>query len=147
MTLQQLCVPLEMAKKLRTLGVAKESFASWYYHDRHKEWTLLINGQFDVPKSTQKLYPAYTSGELGEMLPYESGMKFFSTYYNDHIGAWYCEYRGFKASGEHESFDWSAGIPPPLIHETEGDTESECRGEMIEYLIESGSLTVDEVNK
>ncbi len=99
--------------------------------------------QMVVPKKTYD-QPAFNAAELGVMLPCESGMKFFESYYNDHLGSWVCEFRGFKTSEENEEWDFSK--PPPKIHETEADTEAEARADMIIWLLENESVTAEEIN-
>ena len=65
-------------------------------------------------------YAAYTSGELGEMLPAKVSLSYFA---------------------EHKKIDgkWSCGYSP-LVRMIIGDTEVEARGKLLIYLKEQGLI-------
>lgn len=69
MKLEQQCCSLELAKKLKELGVKQESLFVWWVYD---------NGEADIIDSSQKFekgrikdfhFSAFTVAELGDMLP------------------------------------------------------------------------------
>lgn len=123
------CATLEQSKRLKELGLKGSSI---FYHVCTNEWGISVAGFFNDDLLN---FPAWNVAELGELLPVESGMKFFNSYYNDHLGEWCCEFSGFKTEEEHEAHDW--GNPPPKIHEEEGETEAEARAAMLIYLLEN----------
>ena len=68
---QKYCISLDLAKRLHELGVKKRSLFYWSNEDNEKEpWKIDFSG-YAVSRNGVEVahYPAYTSGELGEMLP------------------------------------------------------------------------------
>lgn len=54
------CCSLESAKRLRKLGVKASCLFGWVHEEDIKTWTI-VYGAYSLP--------AYTTGELGELLP------------------------------------------------------------------------------
>lgn len=74
MKLEQQVVSLDLARKLKELGVKQES-TFWYEQTKiagrnewKKEWKLSFNNN-TKPYSQDHIVSAFTVGELGEMLP------------------------------------------------------------------------------
>lgn len=67
MQLEQQVVSLELAKKLKELGVKQESIFVWYTNG--SDAYLLYLGEDGMRPMESKTYSAYTASELGEMLP------------------------------------------------------------------------------
>jgi len=115
MKLEQQVVSLELAQKLKELGVKQESFLYWTerWMPHQKEPYVLdmnIHG---------KQYSAFTVAELGEMLP--KGC--FTTKTESDEFPWRCEYKGgygVIASG--------------------ADTEADARAKMLVYLLENNLI-------
>lgn len=135
----QVCT-MEQGKRLKELGVTAESLWKWlfpakpemisttygvYHYEQAKD---IIEGnegnEFDHTDA-----PAYTSSELGEMLPSESGIICWAVHYNDHLGVWNCEIR--------DLVKWEGGgTIPPIAYESEGDTMAECMADALIHCLE-----------
>lgn len=80
---------------------------------------------------------AFTVAELGELLVIDDDDHFCSGSYNEHLGIWTADLqkrdeeseRGFK-----------------LVHQIEGETEAECRADMLIYLLENKIMTPESIN-
>jgi hypothetical protein len=121
--MEQYCITLEQAKRLKELGFKKDSLYGWANEGadgpgRKDEWFVT---NYDPVID----YQAYTVGELGEILP-------------DHIttdeGVYYL------GTAKYEDAGWA------MIYKTDddscltradGDTEAEARGNLLIYLLES----------
>jgi hypothetical protein len=70
MKLKDQCCALELAKRLKELGVPQNSIFVWEYEDDHC-YGIKFFPYAVVPNdfNSFKLYSAYTVAELGEMLP------------------------------------------------------------------------------
>lgn len=105
MRLEQQVVSLELAKKLKELGVGQESVFCWYRRSEYFKWTL---HEWDFKTEPGDYFAAFTVAELGEMLPYGHGvnaecddpqceheddgcLKITKDSY-----AWFVQYTGFK---------------------------------------------------
>jgi hypothetical protein len=147
----QVCT-LEQAKKLKELGVDQRSL--WYWE------VLKLTGVEGVAKEritvrfnighpissgvVEQQYSAFTVAELGIMLPNVSGDYVTSSYYNDHMGLWYCEYRKLSVKdNDHEPYDetWV------LEKEEEGETEAEARATLLIVLLEQQKINAPSVNQ
>jgi hypothetical protein len=70
---KQVC-NLELAKRLKKLGVKQESAFWWEQikvagkNEWHKDWTLAFNS-YSKPYDATHIVSAFTVAELGEMLP------------------------------------------------------------------------------
>src|SRR5262252_9202184 len=63
--LEQQCVSLELAKRLKELGVKQESVWGWMQESVSKQYWLGLSDD----KKTFAVASAFTVSELGEMLP------------------------------------------------------------------------------
>jgi len=111
MKLEDQVVSLELAKKLKELGVKQESYLHWV--DIHDSWFL--GSKADYSRTEQeRMVSAYTVAELGEMLP-----QYFST-------------------TKVEPFLWEGSVlEVGNIEEFSGDTEADSRAKMLIYLLEN----------
>ncbi len=112
MTIEERVISLPLARHLKCLGVDKDCLFA--YHARGNETYelgLIIENEEDLP--------AYTSDELGELLPHE-----VIQYYKQENGRWGSEYFSYDFRGK--SFIVTA------------KTEAESRGLMLVWLIEQG---------
>lgn len=116
MTLEQQCVSLELAKRMKELGVKQDSSYYWEYGGKLSKGfsSILITreekhkSRFSSADSAWSYYSAFTSAELGEMLPImvkgeENKMGFLECYkFNQEY--WECGYEHyptfFKAKTE-----------------------------------------------
>lgn len=117
MKLEDQVVSLELAKKLKELGVKQESLFWWHECQRPEDghvWSYIENYyRIDTDRAFEEVVAAFTVAELGEMLP--PGRK--SWRYTDFDGCkWMCEQVG---------------------HHEEAATEADARAKMLIYLIEN----------
>lgn len=139
MKLEQQVVSLELAKKLKDLGVKQESFFKWREFDDiglsgrdRGEWVIQ---QFDKPRSAYVIQSiaAFTVAELGEMLPEEisdEGENDVSWHhlYTYPTGAhWCCSYRFHNGADG----TWST------TYVEKARAEADARAKMLIYLIET----------
>ena len=126
MKLEHQIVSLELANKLKELGVKQESLFYWY-ESNHSIVASDIGKLFwyvtykdDTALRNEKRVSAFTVAELGEMLP-----DFYETYRNGNpdIG-WSCRE---KAMSEIYTF---------------GKTEADARAKMLIYLLENKLITL-----
>lgn len=124
MELEQQVCSLELAKKLKELGVKQESFAYWFSQTYAVEPVLIYgegaervfanwNGK-KPPTSNGGLNSAFTVAELGEMLPP------YGVTRKCPMGDWHCG-------------DSELGI--------KADTEADARAKLLIYLLENKLLT------
>jgi len=133
----QVC-SLELAKKLKELGIKQESLFVWEYYDENcyaiKYFPYAVNNTMTDIIYSIKFYSAFTSSELGEMLPaaIQSDDKSQSHYKLDicksHDNRWLVAY--FK--------DFNL---PPMIALI-ADKEADARAKTLIYLIENNLLTM-----
>lgn len=120
MKLEQQVVSLELAKKLKSLGVKQESAFYWVYSKMSSFWQVLY-GPYHGGADT---IAAFTVAELGEMLPNNKvhTLKWF--------GQFYCE-----------AWDDVVEKTNPITR-CVSDTEADARAKMLVYLIEQGIVKV-----
>ena len=138
MKLEDQVVSLELAKKLKEIGVKQESYFSWQsltnekWHIGHTHANHLYE-----KKGRNEFYSAFTACELGEMLPssIESyGLEIYSTSSLLNGGKfggnnlWHIRY----ADKVNELFERKCGIK-----------ECDARAEMFIYLIENKLIEVN----
>lgn len=123
MKLEQQVCSLELAQKLKELGVKQGSYVNWVKHPVTASWVLwtatdILNdyegkviGRGDVQRCS-----AFTVAELGEMLPSST-----RSYKVIDSPEWYCNYR-LKED------------------EQAADTEADARAKMLIYLLENKLL-------
>jgi hypothetical protein len=118
---QQVC-GLELAKKLKELGVKQESFFCWM--DGTTPPTLWRD---EALKENYKgayrfVYSAFTVAELGEMLPSER-----STFRDQHSGKWKIYVHSVMS-----------GLVSKVI---QAEIEADARAEMLIHLVENKLIT------
>ncbi len=145
MKLENQVVSLELAKKLKELGVKQESEFMWVRDTDTKKYKIVAspNSIFhgaiknyycmgaDHPENG--MYQSFTVAELGEMLPMEIILNkqthFFETTRYSHKKMWEIVYR-------HEVKKNS------VLAIQVSETESDARAKMLIYLIESKLISV-----
>jgi len=134
MKLEDQVCSLELAKRLKELGVKQNSQWYWWEKDNgskefvHKKEVLV---ELRYPKE-YSLYSAFTVAELGELLPNKITLKFDDMQYecqlfylNTENGS-YCSYR---ADMDYE--------PDMEIEACPGNTEANARAKMLIWLFEN----------
>ena len=127
MRLEDQVCSLELAKRLKELGVKQEAAFHWRYSDLLEEWSLFRPTK-DVT-SSKPFYAAFTVAELGEMLP--RTILFENYFYSFRViraldGKWWLSYETVNK----------------LYKEILDDSEADARAKMIVYLIEQGIVAV-----
>lgn len=117
MTLEKQVCSLELAKRLKELGVKQESLWFWrFLKGSNPEWDLAYSGNV---RAVEKTYSAFTVAELGEMLPEDCKTRRPV----DEKGKWLVDSLGtdrfFRA-----------------------DTEADARAAMLIYLLEQKLITL-----
>ncbi|MFP5263717.1 MAG: hypothetical protein ACLGJB_17695 [Blastocatellia bacterium] len=137
MTLEQQVVSLELAKKLKELGVKQESLFWWYERKNQRNegtnWQVSNNADHRIwPEDFLTVASAFTVAELGEMLhePLRSSDDMMNMYYPN------CFITYFKEPDKH----WVIGDKYPLAKAQwidYGTTEADARAKMLIYLVEN----------
>lgn len=139
------CCTLEQSKRLRELGVDAPSMFYWRlinepigYKDNHEYWELC----YDRPlKCIKESCPAYSVGELGDMIP-----DTYVSYDSD----W--QYRPYKQDYHHtQQKEWKFDNPFTEYNKDTkvlggAKTEAQARAAMLIWLIENNHITAEEVN-
>ncbi len=120
MKLEQQVVSLELAKRLKELGVKQDSLHEWIYHWRNgKEyhWSLYPTDEDD---KVNERASAFTVAELGEMLPkgFRSGRA------------------GNGGAGQYKAYN-SHNCTNTSNMQWNADTEADVRAKMLVYLLEN----------
>lgn len=137
MKLEQQCVSLELAKKLKELGVKENSYFRWQVwtdiETGRKKKQLVRPGEYNFGDA----FPAFTVAELGEMLPSE--VHFFTSIKNPKR----------RKNAQHIHFfhgrDWAVNYTGggAIDNYTQcGETEADVRAKMLIYLIENKLITL-----
>jgi hypothetical protein len=148
MELEDQVVSLDLAKRLKELGVKQESLYSWSVPDVSKAQSG-INAD-NLKKCEPGLFPsdvpwgeffepiaAFTVAELGEMLPVEVTVPEGDSYLLKlHMGTRLAS-RAHVARVLYEDVD-----EDNWLHSVEADTEADARAKMLIYLIENKLITV-----
>jgi hypothetical protein len=131
MKLEQQVCSLELAKKLKELGVKQESYFYWedWEDERHIAHYMVDTGDFEQYERVKSKYPnivsAFTVAELGEMLPNMLFDKFFLSI--TRIGTtWIIQY--------------SFGLD--IEAHAQADTEADARAKCLVYLLENKLITL-----
>lgn len=137
MRLEQQVISLELAKRLKELGVKQDS--QFYYVNELLVFKTDIGcyaksgaGVNDKYLQENEVVAAYDAAELGEMLPYEIDGKLLDMSKGSD-GTWSVYYTK-NALG--------AITKPTFIEDQGADTEADARAKMLVYLIENRLLTV-----
>jgi len=129
MKLEQQVVSLELAKKLKELGVKQESYFYWNTDfpkvvDRTRIVTAPIN-------FGNRYISAFTVAELGEMLPFAietKGLIWQLDMMKESDGKYYCIYLNKMSGAWLEAFIGQ-------------DTEADARAKMMVYLLENNLVS------
>ena len=127
MKLENQVCNLELSKKLKELGVKKDSVWFWQFND--KEGERLGIGKYSLERfnpnifQSYKDYPAFTVAELGEMLP--DAINDDELYTSKHGNKWYVEYMNLPED------------KPECLRSLFAKTEADARAEMLIWLIEN----------
>ena len=123
---QQVC-SLELAKRLKELGVKQESLFHWQpsYYDR-KTMVVVAENAEDWSDDVES-YSAFTVAELGEMLPKEATSSW--KYFPDDVvmpkgWRWKCFYHGDE------------------LERIWADTEADACSKLLIYLVENKLVTL-----
>jgi hypothetical protein len=131
MNIEQQCINLQIAKRLKELGVKQESYFFWV---KLKDNGYDISERWNVPDyNLEQDYSAYTVAELGIMLPdrvekngesycfieWKLGGKYLMNYYGEFM---------LKTTHLKEDTHCYASI------------EANARGKMLIYLLENGMI-------
>jgi hypothetical protein len=136
----QVC-SLELAKKLKEMGIKQESLFVWEYYDENcyaiKYFPYSINNKMtDIKIYGIELYSAFTSSELGEMLPdtipYDKHYKLPSKLdiCKSHDNRWFVSY----------SYSSDFYLPPVIA--SIDDKEADALAKVLIYLIENNLLDI-----
>ncbi len=138
---EQVC-SLELAKKLKDLGVKQESLWWWIKYKRMPNNSIIwVINNGNIKDSNEYSFiekikfSTFTVAELGEMLPvFVLGDK-----EEDIPHMWCVQY--FKEGGNtKETWQWSCQLTQGecYIHQVRADTEADVRAMMLIYLLEKG---------
>lgn len=129
MKLEDQVCNLELAKRLKELGVKKESFAYWYKAHSGCHQLRIDRSDLGNDWEENKITSAFTVAELGEMIPrgFSSGRPFGK----DLFECW----PTFEAmSDDRLDEEQSRFLKVPLDRETK---EADVRAKMLIYLLEN----------
>jgi hypothetical protein len=124
MKIENQVVSLELAKKLKELGVTQESYAYWVDQDFGGGFPLHIRG-FCIGGVS-----AFTVAELGEMLPQLTNYRIWQQHSTDTS----------KMAGK-----WAVtvnDVQDDKFDEVIANTEADARAKILIYLIENGLVSV-----
>lgn len=139
MKLEQQVVSLELAQKLKELGVKQESYFQHYLRYKGQDiehWVIGI--PFDYEDRSDDVVSAFTCSELGEMLPtyfHKDGSECRITIVNGN-GLKYIDYATYK----NQKPAFLLNGYPMLMNST--DTEADARAKMLVYLLENNLITL-----
>lgn len=139
MELEDQCCSLELAKKLKDLGVEQKSIFVWEYYDDQCHGLKYIPYAV-VPNiyNKFKLYAAYTVAELGEMVPTKvrkQGWIEFKKIRNSATKKYHylCLYKEYAYHINEINYNCSA------------ENEADARAKMLIYLLENNLITKKEI--
>lgn len=124
MKLEQQVCSLELAKKLKELGVKQESLFYWY--------SLINSWRIDNKKSNESDISAFTVAELGEMLP--SQIKYMGYVYE------FVMTKNWTKKGWYANYEKLENKVRGMIEGV--DTEADARAKMLIYLLENKLITL-----
>ena len=142
MNLEQQVCSLDLAKRLKELGVKQESYFQWKEiidnHEHAEPW--VFHAEIEVKdtkghykdkndKWEERVYSAFTVAELGEMLPCKVDEYQWRGNKTAKDNAFEVKYRRRKANRTE------------MLRIERSDTEADARAKMLIYLIENKLLT------
>lgn len=124
MKLEQQVCSLDLAKRLKELGVKQESYFYWSGTEQFGFLVRPFEDRFQYPEAIN--LSAFTVAELGEMLPDAVATYRYKTEDED-PNTWACiKY----VPGNHSTYEY-------VCH---ADTEANARGKCLIYLLEQGMI-------
>lgn len=130
MKLEDQVISLEIAKKLKELGVKQESLWYWFLLE---SGGIFIGQEYEVKNIDRNfIKSAYTVAELGEMLPMRLRLKDYDYWLRTSKGKGNWDAR-YVAYHKYES---------PFCYR-QADTEANARGAMLVYLLENKLIPKD----
>lgn len=127
MKLEQQVCSLELARRLKEIGVRQESYLAWCDCDVHGEYDIR---EFAAAADDRRI-AAFTVAELGEMLPEELLID----------GEWTATLEISKGDNAWHVYYHNDQIPR-TFHLEYADTEADARAKMLIYLLENKLITV-----
>lgn len=135
MNLEDQVVSLELAKRLKELGVEQESYFYWLTSIHHGDELINSNKLLDEKAYPVKQYSAFTVGELGFILrKCEEKIK------NHEVG-YYTTYGYFKVVIKPSRFTGKESFCVRCIN------EANARAQAIIYFLENELIKVEDLNK
>lgn len=128
---EKYCCTKEQGKQLQELGIKKEPMYYWWKDD-FGDW-IVTESFFE-----NEVYPAYTIGELGEMLPDRVTRKISGRIHFYDINCYKDPMRGWAVS----MYDMTGGHP---YGKEIAETEAQARAEMLIYLLENKLIKPEEL--
>jgi len=133
MNLQNQCITLDQARKLKELGICQQSYISWFQIGQKQllrpSVKLNDEGQAEFTFS-QPIASAFTSGELTSILPTGIGTLRFSMW------------KGVGYFARYASYDGSVRDR----YEVQEDTAAEALCALLIEIIDDNLITVTEIN-
>ncbi len=134
MKLEQQVCSLDLAKRLKELGIKQESIVSWQlFHGwgQHEDkWEVRHYSDFrSTPENGDDVCAAFTVAELGEMLPCLTNYRIWEQHSTD----------GSKLGGK-----WAITINDvrdDKYDDLTAETEADARAKMLIFLLENGLIT------
>lgn len=132
---EELVCSSDLAKKLKELGVPQRSVFWWLDRPGSGLEVVIAWLGYGANHGFQRCFAAFTSAELGEMLPESlNGQGWLSIRQGGEDGGWGASYGHLSRRG-----DGSVWEPTKTM---EADTEADARAKMLIYLLENGLLTL-----
>lgn len=128
-------ISIEIAKKLKELGVTQDSLYYWneqsFYDPKDGDYTawVLVHLGEEIVEDDEEIYSAFTVAELGRLIPYRIGERF-----NDFTLRTQNERGVYLLSYEKPVFNTEKGNGVEHLHSETGDTEAEVRGKMLIWI-------------
>lgn len=118
---------LEISKQMKEAGIVQSS--EFYWVRKIKDGEFVLQDHYIDRIIPCEVYSAFTSGEMGEMLPGNIDGMYFVTQWGFLHNICYCT--AFKDEKKVIEFD--------------GQTEAECRAEMLLHLIQNGFINIKDI--
>lgn len=138
------CCTLQQSKRLRELGVDAPSMF-YHYKVGIDQWSIAYSKGLG-----EDTYPAYTVGELGEMLPYRIwvGDKMYVQTIIKVDSSWHKA--GYNTKGsywyQYEHLNSDRLLEVLGNYQKEFPTQAQSAADMLIHLLENNLITADQVN-
>lgn len=139
MELTSQVVSLELAKKLKVLGVKQDGYFSWLYADVRSGdvWYVDLTDKEHMIETPD--CSAFTVAELGEMLPEWTG-KFEEYFLQCYKTICTQNHAGYQI--RYVETHYEPKYSENVLHSAMENTEADARAKMLIYLIEYGLLSL-----